>query len=134
MLSLKSFIVLHFTFPSVSSFEFHEGCGFMCRFSFSHVDVQFFQHHLLNDNSFSNNNKTERWLKVRNEKVDTTTNTKTIIKEYDEQLYFNKLDRFSFAFCKDQLTILCGSVSGLLSFLFHWSTKISLFGGCYYEW
>ena len=26
MLSLKSFIVLHFTFPSVNCFEFHEGC------------------------------------------------------------------------------------------------------------
>jgi len=26
MLPLKSFIVLHFTFPSVNCFEFHEGC------------------------------------------------------------------------------------------------------------
>ena len=33
------------------------------------MDVQLFQHHLLNEIVFSNNNKIERWLKVRNEKV-----------------------------------------------------------------
>ena len=49
MLSSRSFIVLYFTFRSLIHFVliFAEGVRSLSRFSFLHVDVQLFQHHLL---------------------------------------------------------------------------------------
>ena len=50
MLSFGSFIVLCFTFRSVTHFEliFMKGIRSVSRFTFLHVDVQFFKHHLFN--------------------------------------------------------------------------------------
>jgi len=49
MLFSKSVIVLHFRFRSVINFEliFVKGVRSVSRFTFLHVDVQLFQHHLL---------------------------------------------------------------------------------------
>ena len=47
MSSFRSFVVLYFTFRSVIHFNFCEGYKSASRFTYLHVNVQLFQHHLL---------------------------------------------------------------------------------------